>query len=88
MRRSALPAFPCRGDALRLLALGRIPRCERCERYRALASAHAAPHEPRLTLPAAPGFCVYQVCAPLAARYDGAVPRSEGVDALSIGQAS
>jgi hypothetical protein len=88
MRRSASPAFPCRGDALRLLALGRIPRCERCARYRALASTHAAPRGLRLALPAVPDFCVYQVCAPLAARYEEEAVGAAGVDPLSIGQAS
>ena len=58
------PAAPEELDALRLFALGRVPRCARCPRYRvmlALAGTAAG-------LPEPPAFCTYQICAPLALR--------------------
>ncbi len=59
-------------DSLRLVALGRISRCTDCPRYRALVQKY---HEYRAgrtsdtALPAVPGYCRFQACAPMAARY-------------------
>jgi hypothetical protein len=69
MRAAERGMFPRRGDGWRLLALGRVPRCERCPRYRALNEARALPGRPRAALPQVPRFCSYQLCAPLATRY-------------------
>ena len=52
-------------DSLRILALGRIPRCTRCPRYRELAR-----RERKGPLPPVPPACNHQVCAPLVARFD------------------
>jgi len=56
-------------DRLRLIGLGRIPRCARCPRFEALVSAHAvgAKNTPG-RLPAPPASCLHHVCDPLAAR--------------------
>jgi len=55
-------------DGLRLLALGRIPRCSSCPRFRSLVAAHergfAVAGEPG----AVPAHCRHEVCAPLVAR--------------------
>jgi hypothetical protein len=62
----------CRGDeldGLRLLALGRIPRCGSCPRYAALTDAHARGTGVRGTLPGVPESCTHQVCAPLVVRF-------------------
>jgi hypothetical protein len=56
-------------DGLRLFALGRIPRCTHCPRYRALVRVHSDGLSPARTLPAVPNDCAHQVCAPLADRY-------------------
>jgi hypothetical protein len=55
-------------DGLRLVALGRIPRCARCELYRSLVTIHSGSFDPRGGLPASPPGCTHQVCAPLASR--------------------
>ena len=55
-------------DSLRLLALGRIPRCSACPRYRALVDAHAGKAESGQRLPRVPAFCNQQVCSPLVVR--------------------
>jgi hypothetical protein len=58
-------------DSLRLMALGRIPRCVDCPRYRALVDGHqecSMGRVPRVVMPAVPGYCHFQVCAPMAAR--------------------
>jgi hypothetical protein len=55
-------------DELRLFALGRIPRCNRCPRYRALSGTTAASPGLGYGLPAAPSSCTHQVCAPLVER--------------------
>jgi len=64
--------FPGVGDGLRLLALSRVPRCQGCQRFGAMNSAGAAPGLRGLSLPAVPDFCTYQLCAPLATRYESA----------------
>jgi len=60
-------------DGLRLMALGRIPRCADCPRYRALVDGHQecrGGRVPSAAMPAVPGYCHFQVCAPMAARLD------------------
>ncbi len=69
-----LPVLPTDDiDGLRLLGLGRIPRCERCPRYAALCSgylASKAEHGRLLAvLPRVPDYCHSPYCAPLAVRY-------------------
>ena len=70
MSRSERQDFPGKTDGLRLFALGRIPRCERCPRYHALSLADPRTGRGRESLPAVPEFCTYQLCAPLAAHYE------------------
>ena len=60
-------------DSLRLIALGRIPRCQNCPRYRALGESHRGRHFGRL--PEVPSGCRHQVCAPLAHRHERASGR-------------
>ena len=52
-------------NALRLFALGRIPRCNRCPRYHALVAEDSGLPSLLPTLPPAPLFCSHQICAPL-----------------------
>ena len=73
MSRSERQSFPGKTDGLRLFALGRIPRCGRCPRYYALSLPRARADRRPESLPAVPEFCRYQLCAPLAARYEGLV---------------
>jgi hypothetical protein len=58
------PAAPGELDTLRLFALGRVPRCGRCPRYRAMLAVGAR----ATAIPGPPAYCSYQICAPLAAR--------------------
>jgi len=71
MSRSERQSFSEKTDALRLFALGRVPRCGRCPRYRALSfvGPNREDRQPE-ALPAVPEFCTYQLCAPLVARYE------------------
>ena len=61
-------------DGLRILGLGRIPRCADCPRYDQLRRSHRAggSEQPpiRSALPAVPSHCAFQFCAPLARRYE------------------
>jgi hypothetical protein len=57
-------------DELKLIALGRIPRCARCPRYAALVADLDTPDTSGGRLPAVPLYCSYQICAPLAARFE------------------
>ncbi len=59
-------------DAVRLEALGRIPRCEGCPRFAALCAAHASGVRGGplpAALPGVPDYCHAVYCAPLAARH-------------------
>ena len=70
MGRAERIAFPAQdADALRLLAVSRIPRCKACPRLAALeeiylgdARALAGP------LPSVPPYCTHTVCRPLVDR--------------------
>ncbi len=55
-------------DGLRLIALGRIPRCVGCELYGSLLRIHSGALERPSGLPAPPAACTHQICAPLASR--------------------
>ena len=55
-------------DGLRLLAMGRIPRCYGCPRFAALLDAHGRGDKVRGSLPDVPEHCTHQVCAPLVIR--------------------
>jgi len=61
-------------DSLRLMALGRIQRCQSCSRYRALAALHDG-DSPGALLPAAPDSCSHQVCTPLVSRFSAQEPK-------------
>ncbi len=73
MSRSECQGLAGKADGLRLFALGRVPRCGRCSRYRALTRARDRSVLGLESLPAVPDFCTYQLCAPLSARYEEAV---------------
>ena len=64
--------------SLRLFAMGRIPRCAGCPRYRALLALQSFAPAPSGRLPAVPAYCHYQVCAPMAARYETAAALAVG----------
>ena len=70
MHRFPSPDRTSRDDGLRLLALGRVPRCGSCPRYHGLVALHAAAAAGRRALPEVPADCSYQFCAPLARRYE------------------
>jgi hypothetical protein len=55
-------------DGLRLIALGRIPRCRDCPRFRTLVVVRSRGGCLPATLPSVPAGCTHQVCAPLVAR--------------------
>jgi hypothetical protein len=64
-------------DGLRLVGLGRIPRCTECPRYAALVAVYLERRNGGTTarrLPAAPASCGFQACAPLAKRYGAPIP--------------
>jgi len=61
-------------DGLRLIALGRIPRCADCPRYRALVRTHDGRRLPGTFLPAVPEGCTHQVCEPLVHRLNAPAP--------------
>ena len=68
------PARAVKLDSLRLIALGRIPRCGSCSRYRALLEAHDGESEVT-PWPPAPVSCSHQVCGPLVSRFLAAPPK-------------
>ena len=55
-------------NGLRLVALGRVPRCEGCPRYAALCAAYETGGLHASRVPPVPGFCHKAYCAPLVAR--------------------
>lgn len=56
-------------DGLRLVAFGRIPRCQECPRFMALVESHYGQRHATAEWPAAPASCTHEVCAPLVARF-------------------
>lgn len=64
-------------DALRLVALSRIPRCASCPRFHALYRAYESSAMLGNTLPTAPAACYHQVCDPLVQRFAGPPSRHE-----------
>ena len=54
-------------DGLRLVALGRIPRCATCPRLAVLAAARRG-RAVTGPFPEVPAACDHQVCAPMVAR--------------------
>lgn len=75
-----------RSDALQLFALGRVSRCSRCPRYRALARTRSAPDRAPARLPAVPRSCKYQLCAPLVVRYEASRREAGLVDLRVAGE--
>ncbi len=73
MSRAERQGLTGKADGLRLFALGRIPRCGRCPRYRGLSRGRDRTALRLESLPAVPDFCTYQLCAPLAARYEASL---------------
>ncbi len=69
MGNARLQILPDDLDGLRILGLGRIPRCVDCPRYRALVEAHDNSSALPRILPAVPENCAFEVCAPLVCRY-------------------
>jgi hypothetical protein len=68
-------------DGLRLVGLGRIPRCETCPRYEALVSAHRRSRtgrRPASPLPAVPKNCSFQACAALVPHFGWPAPNVRG----------
>jgi hypothetical protein len=55
-------------DGLRLMALGRIPRCAACDLYHELMALHDDGSRRPSRLPQPPASCKHKVCAPLAVR--------------------
>lgn len=69
MGNARLSILPDDLDGLRILGLGRIPRCVDCPRYRALVEAHDNGSTLPRVLPPVPADCAFEVCAPLVHRY-------------------
>jgi len=65
-------------DALRLLALSRIPRCGGCARFRALDAVRRGALEVPRALPPVPRSCTHVVCEPLAARFPAELGTGRG----------
>jgi len=72
-------------DGLRLFALGRIPRCAGCARYRSLVAAQGRVSRTLVSLSAVPASCSHQVCAPLVDHYFGRRSESWGPRAAACG---
>ena len=62
-------------DGLRLIGIGRVPRCTGCPRYWLLVEAHEDAATER-GLPEVPAYCTHQICTPLADRYAATARRS------------
>ena len=68
-------------DGLRLLGLGRVPRCKRCPRYDDLVEHYVDSRAATTRLAGAPADCEHCYCAPLARRYEASPPHLELVRA-------
>ena len=57
-------------DGLRLIGLGRVPRCKDCPRYASLVEHYVDPRPAFTGLAAVPTDCEHCYCAPLVNRYE------------------
>lgn len=57
-------------DGLRLIGLGRVPRCTSCPRYAELVGRYMDRERRSKPLIDPPATCPYAFCSPLAQRYD------------------
>lgn len=71
-------------DGLRLVALGRISRCQECPRYLALVESHFGPERDVESWPTVPANCSFEVCAPLVARFTPPAVAAEGHRLLRV----
>ncbi|NIL99468.1 MAG: hypothetical protein GTN89_00545 [Acidobacteria bacterium] len=62
-------------DGLRLIGLGRVPRCSRCPRYADLVERYVNGHAARTRLAEPALDCEHRHCDPLARRYEASAPR-------------
>ena len=69
MNRTERPRFPDELDVFRIVVIGRIARCRKCPRYRAMLDACPPRSMTGDRLPRVPQGCTHQVCAPIAERY-------------------
>ncbi len=67
-------------DGLRLIGLGRVPRCGRCPRYADLVERYVDSHARRAGLAAPAPECDHRHCDPLARRYGDAAPQPSLLD--------
>ncbi len=82
MSRAERQGLTGKADGLRLFALGRIPRCGRCPRYRGLSRGRDRTALRLESLPAVPDFCTYQLGAPLVTRYEASLASRETTSIL------
>ena len=68
-------------DGLRLIGLGRVPRCRRCPRYANLVEHYVDSRAATTRLAKVPADCVHCYCAPLAKRYDASLSQLAVVEA-------
>ncbi len=85
MGNARIPILPDDLDGLRILGLGRIPRCVDCPRYEALVEAHDRSSTLPAILPLVPENCAFQVCAPLVHRYTRSSDDREPVTRAAAG---
>ena len=62
-------------DGLRLIGLGRVPRCKDCPRYASLVEEYVDPRPASAGLAAVPTDCEHCYCAPLPNRYEETRPQ-------------
>jgi hypothetical protein len=68
-------------DGLRLIGLGRVPRCTRCPRYANLVEHYVDSRAATTRLAPIPADCEHCYCAPLARRYNASPPQLPLVEA-------
>jgi len=68
-------------DGLRLIGLGRVPRCARRPRYAGLVKHYVDSRSALPQLARVPADCAHRYCAPLAKRYNATAPQLALVDA-------
>ena len=74
-------------DGLRILGVGRIPRCPSCPRYQALVAAYEQTTILSPVLPEVPENCTFQVCAPLVSRFSRPRPAASARAAIDAASA-